>query len=102
MNSRKVFLRDGHCRVNWQVRNQRKCSKNSRFGVGKLSFSLGLAFILTCTFLGKELLRLPKSAVMVFTPPHMYGNDSLVAVLAAYAASLPYPGFSMGMKLTDL
>ena len=36
------------CRVNQQVQNYKTCLKNSRFGVEKFNFSLGLSFNFFC------------------------------------------------------
>ena len=39
---------DSTCRVNQQVQNYKTCLKNSRFGVEKFNFSLGLSFSFFC------------------------------------------------------
>ena len=39
---------DSTCRVNQQVQNYKTCLKNSRFGVEKFNFSLGLSFNFFC------------------------------------------------------
>ncbi len=45
------------CRINRQVQNQRKCLKNSRFGVENLGFSPGLAFVMARTFFWEGNVR---------------------------------------------
>ena len=45
---RKDDLRRQTCRVNQQVQNYKTCLKNSRFGVEKFNFSLGLSFNFFC------------------------------------------------------
>ena len=44
---RKIDLSEGR-RVNQQVQNYKTCLKNSRFGVEKFNFSLGLSFNFFC------------------------------------------------------
>ena len=43
-----IALSAAMCRVNQQVQNYKTCLKNSRFGVEKFNFSLGLSFNFFC------------------------------------------------------
>ena len=48
MNFKLYFGMNGICGVNQQVQNYKTCLKNSRFGVEKFNFSLGLSFNFFC------------------------------------------------------